>query len=94
MTTPKEIEAVAMATKAQIEFCKKHLCRELAKNRTLTRNTAKKAWPFVRRCQEAGLVDIIDPHDRFPWSWSGTRLTEKGHRAAIAALDKERGEGR
>lgn len=71
-------------SEAQRRFLQKHERRDLAKNGFLTRFAARATWTFVRRCSDAGIVEIVDPDNRFPWSWTGTRITPEG-RAALAS---------
>lgn len=77
-------------TKARHDFLRMHLRPDLAKNGRLTKFAAHKTWTFIRTCSNAGLVDIIDPDNRFPYNWSGTRITPAG-RAALSppASEKE-----
>ena len=46
----------------------------------------KKTWDFIDRMQIAGLVEIIDPGRRFPYTWEATRITAAG-RAALAGAN-------
>jgi hypothetical protein len=77
-------------SKAKLEFLRMHLRRDLAKNGFLTKFGARKTWIFIRACSNVGLIEIIDPDNRFPYTWAGTKITDVG-RAALSqpASEKE-----
>jgi len=84
MITPRAVKL----TKATSSFLKLHLRVDLAKNGYLTKYAARARWPFVDRVAKAGMIDIIDPDNRFPYNWAGTRITPAGR----AALRSRKGE--
>lgn len=69
-------------TKAALAFLRLHLRGGIAKGGYLTKFAAHANWPFVDRVANQGLIEIVDPDDRFPYNWAGTRITDVG-RAAL-----------
>lgn len=70
-------------TKARLEFLKMHLRRDLAKNGRLSKFAARKTYVFIRDCSNAGIIEIIDPDNMFPYTWAATQITPAG-RAALS----------
>jgi hypothetical protein len=68
-------------TRATLELLKKHLRTDLAKNGFLTKWAAQANWPFIGRVAKAGFIEIVDPDNRFPYNWAGTRITDAGRDA-------------
>lgn len=71
---------MAKITKAQSAYL-----HELVRNGGEQRKRHKRTWTFIDRLAEAGLIEIIEGTGalRFPFHWSGERVTEAG-RAAIS----------
>lgn len=65
-------------SKAQLSFLRMHM-----PSGYLFKHAAHKTYDFVGRMRDAGLVEI-DKGSKigWPWSWDGTRLTDKGREAA------------
>jgi hypothetical protein len=69
-------------TEAQRRFLTEHLSNDGADGVLVRRSShSRKPWRFVDRCMASGFVTIIDPDGRWPFSWTGTRITEAGRRA-------------
>lgn len=74
-------------TAAQRRFLQMHLRTDLAKNGRLPKVAARKTYVFIRGCREAGIIEIIDPDNMFPYTYSATLITKAG-RAALATEKK------
>jgi hypothetical protein len=74
-------------TEAQVRFLRQHLRPDLAKNGRLTKYAGPRNWVFVRKCSDLGIIEIVDPDNVFPYTWSGTRITDAG-RAYLASSGK------
>jgi hypothetical protein len=78
-------QTVSHATPAQIKFLQKHLRTDLAKAGYLTKFAGRGNNRFIGRMRDAGMIEIVDPNGRWPWSWTGTRITPVG-RATLEQL--------
>lgn len=67
-------------TPAQRAFLQMHLRPSLATARGyLKKSNARKTYVFVRACNNAGIIRIVDPKNYFPYSWErrGSRMVPK-----------------